>query len=150
MGHSYSNCLIHLIFSTKGRTKTITPELQEKLWPVIGGIARSKQMKALAVGGVDDHVHVLLSIPSTVSVAQAAREIKALSSKWVHETFPGKREFAWQQGYGAFSIGISNISRTVNYIEGQHEHHHKKTFQEEFIAFLKAHGIKYDERYVWG
>ena len=107
-------------------------------------------MKALAVGGADDHVHVLLSLPSTTSIAKAAQEIKALSSKWVHETFPEHKDFAWQQGYGAFSIGVSQIKKTIRYIDTQAEHHRKKTFQEEFVSFLKAHGIDYDERYIWG
>ena len=107
-------------------------------------------MKALAVGGVEDHAHILLSLPTTVTIAQALQLIKGASSKWIHDTFPEHRDFAWQEGYGAFSIGIAQVSDTVSYIQSQVEHHRKKTFQEEFLAFLKKHGIEYDERYLWG
>jgi REP element-mobilizing transposase RayT len=107
-------------------------------------------MKALAVGGVADHVHILLSLPSTMAIAKAIQLLKAGSSLWIHETFPEQRGFAWQEGYGAFSIGISQVKRTKSYIESQAEHHRKKTFQGEFRAFLNKHGIEYDERHVWG
>jgi putative transposase len=116
----------------------------------MGGIAREHGMKAMAVGGVADHAHILLSLPTTMSIAQAIQLIKGASSKWVHDTFPEHRAFAWQEGYGAFSIGISQVDGTVSYIRSQAEHHRKRTFQEEFLAFLRKHGIEYDERYVWG
>jgi len=107
-------------------------------------------MRCLAVGGTRDHVHILLSLPGTVSIAKALQLIKGGSSKWVHDTFPSCRRFAWQEGYGAFSIGISQVRQTAAYINAQHEHHRMRSFQEEFLAFLKKHGIEYDERYVWG
>jgi putative transposase len=116
----------------------------------MGGIAREHGMKALAVGGVEDHAHLLLSLPTTISIAQALQAIKGVSSKWVHDTFPEHRAFAWQEGYGAFSIGVAQVEHTVSYIQSQAEHHRKRTFQEEFLAFLKRHGIEYDERYLWG
>lgn len=105
---------------------------------------------ALAVGGVEDHVHLLLSLPSPLSVAKAMQLIKSGSSKWVHDTFPEQRIFAWQEGYGAFSIGITQVERTVDYIHQQAEHHRVMTSQEEFIEFLQRHGVEYDSRYVWG
>lgn len=150
MGHSYTSSLFHCVFSTKERRKLITPELQERLWPYIGGIARDNRMKALTAGGIEDHVHILLSIPSTLAIAKAIQLIKGGSSKWVHETFPNMRAFAWQEGYGAFSIGISQIAVTTAYIQSQTRHHRRKTFQQEFIEFLEKHGIEYDPRYVWG
>ena len=116
----------------------------------MGGIAREHGMKALAVGGVEDHAHVLLSLPTTVTIAQALQVIKGGSSKWIHDTFPEHRDFAWQEGYGAFSIGVSQVVDTITYIQSQPKHHRKKTFQEEFLAFLKKHGVEYDERYLWG
>jgi len=128
----------------------ITEELQERLWPYMGGIARDNKMRALSIGGVEDHVHLLLSIPSTLSIAKAMQLIKGASSKWVHETYPEFNEFEWQEGYGAFTVGISQVPDTKTYIENQREHHRTKTFQEEFIAFLERHGIEYDPRYVWG
>jgi len=150
MAHSYVNNLLHYVFSTKDRRKIITPDLQERLWPYLGGIARENGMKALAIGGVEDHVHLLLSLPATLSVAKAIQLIKGGSSKWIHETFPTKRSFAWQEGYGAFSVSISHVKDTIAYIQKQAEHYRKQTFQEEFLLFLKKHGIEYDERYVWG
>ena len=106
-------------------------------------------MRALAIGGIEDHVHILLSLPSTIEIAKAVQLVKGGSSKWVHETFPEYREFSWQEGYGAFSIGISQVDDTIKYIENQAEHHRRRTFQEEFIAFLEKHGIEYDPRYIW-
>jgi REP element-mobilizing transposase RayT len=115
----------------------------------MGGIARNKGMKALIVGGVEDHAHLLLSLPSTLAIAKAVQQIKGESSKWVHDTFPDHWRFAWQEGYGAFSFGISQVEATIGYIQGQSEHHRKRTFQEEFLAMLQKHGIQYDERYLW-
>jgi REP element-mobilizing transposase RayT len=149
MGHSFSSSLFHCTFSTKGRRPLITKELQSQLWPYMGGIARNNRMTALAIGGIDDHVHLLLSLPSTMAIAKAIQLIKGGSSLWIHETFPPHREFSWQEGYGAFSIGISDVERTKLYIANQEEHHRKRTYQEEFLEFLKRHGIEYDERYIW-
>lgn len=150
MGHSYSSCLVHLVFSTKNRQRLISPELQDRLWPYLGGIAKQNDMTALAIGGTQDHVHMLVCIPANLSISKAAQLIKGGSSKWVHDTFPEQRHFAWQEGYGAFSIGVSGVADTIAYINNQAEHHRARTFEEEFVAFLKRHGVAYDERYVWG
>lgn len=144
--HSFTSCHLHCVFSTKERRKLITPELQQRLWPYIGGIARENQMKAIAVGGVEDHVHALVSIPATLSISKAVQLLKGNSSKWIHETFPNHRDFGWQEGYGAFSIGVSGVADTVGYIQGQAAHHRRKSFHEEFEVFLKKHGMEYDER----
>jgi putative transposase len=141
---------MHYVFSTKDRSKIITPELKERLWPYIGGIARENKMRALAVGGTADHVHILLSIPSATPIAKAIQLIKGNSSKWISDTFPGLGDFAWQEGYGAFSISVSGIDETIAYIQSQDEHHRRRTFQEEFLAFLRKHNIAYDERYIRG
>jgi putative transposase len=150
MAHSYISALYHVVFSTKERRKFINADLQARLWPYLGGIARENDMKALAIGGVEDHVHLLLSLPSTLTFAKAMQLIKGGSSKWIHDEFPALQEFAWQEGYGAFSIGISQIDDTKRYIANQAEHHRKVSYQEEFIAFLERHGIEYDPRYIWG
>jgi REP-associated tyrosine transposase len=150
VAHAYVKTLVHCVFSTKERRKLIHPDLQERLFPYLGGIARSNGLLALAVGGVEDHVHLLLSLPSTMPVAKAVQLIKGGSSKWVHETFPGSSGFAWQEGYGAFSIGVSQVERTSAYIRDQAEHHRVLTFQEEFLQFLRTHEIEYDPRYIWG
>ena len=107
MAHSYTNILIHYVFSTKNREKIITAPLQKRLWSYMGGIARENNMKVLAIGGIEDHVHLLISLPSTVSIAKAIQLIKGGSSKWVNDTFPNYNNFKWQEGYGAFSVGIS-------------------------------------------
>jgi len=150
MSHSYSSCLTHYVFSTKERRRFITPQLRERLWPYIGGIARENDMRALAVGGVEDHAHVLVSLPSTLTVAKGIQLLKGGSSKWLHDTSPEHRAFAWQEGYGAFSISISGVDDTIAYINSQEDHHRTRSFEQEFVAFLKRHEIQYDERYVWG
>ena len=149
MPHSYTSCLMHCVFSTKDRHKTMSPQLQERLWPYLGGIARKNGIKALEIGGVEDHVHLLLSLPATMGVAKAMQLLKGGSSKWVHDNLPRLMAFAWQDGYGAFSIGKSQVEDTVDYIRSQTTHHRRVTFQEEFLAFLKKHEIEYDERYIW-
>jgi putative transposase len=143
--HSFTSCHLHVVFSTKERHRLITPDLQQRLWPYLGGIARENRMKALCVGGVEDHVHILLSLPSTLAISKAVQLLKGNSSKWVHETFPARHGFAWQEGYGAFSIGVSGVDDTIQYIQAQPEHHRTRTFKEEFVAFLKKHGLEYDE-----
>jgi len=141
--------LIHCVFSTKERRKSIPLEIQPELWAYMGGVARLHSMKALAVGGIEDHAHLLLSLPATLAVSQAVQTIKGASSKWMHGTCR-KTRFEWQEGYGAFSIGIAQADATVAYICRQAEHHRRRDFQAEFLMFLKRHHIDYDPRYIWG
>lgn len=150
MAHSYISIYVHCVFSTKYRQKLITPELQTRLWQYIGALARENKMKALAVGGVEDHVHLLLSLPPTLSISKAIQLIKGNSSRWVSDTFSEYRHFKWQEGYGAFSVSLSGIKRTIGYIRIQRQHHSKSIFQTEYISFLQKHDIDYDERYLWG
>lgn len=149
MSHTYTSSLFHCVFSTKERRPTIRPDFQEDLWSYLGGIARANGSKALSVGGIEDHVHVLISLPANLTLARAMQLLKGGSSRWVHESI-GQRDFQWQRGYGGFSVGISQVSTTIAYISAQHEHHRRKTFQEEFLEILARHGIEYDPRYVWG
>jgi REP element-mobilizing transposase RayT len=146
---SYVSSYFHCVFSTKERQRLITPALRERLWPFLGGIARQNKMKALEVGGVEDHVHILLSLPSTMAISKALQLIKGGSSKWIHENLPEHRLFAWQEKYGAFSVSVSLLDKTIQYIKGQEQHHRKMTFQEEFLALLRKHRIEFDERYLW-
>src|SRR3974390_1723342 len=146
---SYVSSYHHCVFSTKERRPLITSELRERLWPFLGGIARQNNMKAIEAGGVGDHVHILLSIPSTMPISKAVQFIKGGSSKWIHETFPEHRLFSWQEKYGAFSVSVSLLDDVIEYIRKQEEHHRKMTFQEEFVSLLKKHRIEYDERYLW-
>jgi len=149
MPHSYVSNLVHYIFSTKERFPFIDQELESRLWPYMGGIARENGMKALAIGGTHDQVHTLLSLPATLSVAKAIQLIKGGSSKWVHDRLPKYRKFEWQDGYGAFSVSASQMKQVITYIDGQKEHHRKKTFEEEFVEFLDKHGVHNDPLYVF-
>jgi len=149
MSHSYVSNLMHCTFSTKERYPWINSDLESRLWPYIGGIAREHRMKALTIGGVFDHVHALLSLPSTMSFAKAVQLIKGGSSKWIHDEFRHLKKFEWQEGYGAFSVSASQVARTIAYIERQKEHHRKRTFKEEFIKLLDKHHVVYDPRYVF-
>jgi len=149
MGHTYTSLLFHCVFSTKERRKSIAPELESRLWAYIGGLAREHGFKVLTVGGMEDHIHILLSLPSTTPIAKAMREIKSGTSHWMRECC-ALTEFEWQEGYGAFSIGWTQLESTRTYIDRQKEHHRKRDFQEELIAFLKKHRIDYDPRYILG
>ena len=121
----------------------MSSDLRDRLWPYLGGIAKENRMKALAIGGAADHVHILISLPATLSVAKAIQLLKGNSSKWIRETFPKLRSFAWQEGYGAFSVGILGVDATVTYIRDQSEHHRRRTFHEEFATMLRRHGLEY-------
>lgn len=149
MSHSYVSQLMHCVFSTKERRPFITPELQTRLFPYIGGIARKNKMKLISAGGVEDHVHLLISLPKTLDIAHAMQLVKGGSSKWIHDEFTEHKKFEWQKGYGAFSIGIGEVNRTVKYISNQAEHHKKRDFKTEFISFLDKHLMEYDPRYVF-
>ena len=149
MSHSYVSNLMHCTFSTKDRYPAIDSELESRLWPYLGGIAKENRMKALAIGGTADHLHALLSLPGMMSFSRAVQLIKGGSSKWIHDTFANQKKFAWQEGYGAFSVSVSQAPKTIAYINNQKEHHRKKTFREEFLELLTKHGIEYDQRYVF-
>ncbi len=116
----------------------------------MGGIAKAHKMKSLRVGGTENHAHHLVSLSSTLTVARAVQLIKGNSSKWIHDTFPQHRHFKWQEGYGAFSVSVSHVDKTIAYINNQKVHHRIKTFEEEFMQFLEKHKVDYDERYIWG
>ena len=137
---------MHCVWATKQRRPLIQPQLQSCLWPYLGGIARENKMKALIVGGMADHVHALLSIPTTLSVAKSVQLLKGNSSKWIHDTFKEHWGFEWQEGYGAFSIAISAVEDTTKYILNQEEHHRNITFKQELETFLKRHGMEYVDR----
>ena len=150
MANTYINILIHTVFSTKNRESWLSSLLRERLYPYMCGIARENGLKVLCIGGTDNHIHILLSLDLTTSIAKAIQFIKGGSSKWIHETFPELRLFSWQEGYGAFSIGISNVDETKKYIENQEKHHSKESFRDEYLKFLRKNNIDFDEKYLWG
>jgi putative transposase len=141
--HSFTSSLHHCVFATKAREPWLTHEICDRLSPYLGGVARENQMKALAIGGVAHPVHILLSLAATMSISKAMQLLKGNSSKWIHESFPALRQFAWQEGYGAFSIGIAGIDETCAYIRDQEEHHRTRTYREEVITFLQRHGLPF-------
>lgn len=138
----------HIIFSTKDRRALIASGWRERLHAYMGGTVRALGGVPTAVGGTADHVHLLLGLRATHRLTDVVREIKVSSSKWVHETI-GERFFGWQDGYGAFSVGGENADEVRRYIASQEQHHRSRTFQEEYLSFLKGNGVEYDERYLW-
>jgi len=149
MAKTYSSIYIHYVFSTKNSDPLIAETFRDRLWSFMGGIARDNCMMATRIGGMEDHVHLLLSLPTTISIAKGIQLIEGGSSAWVNENIPGMGTFGWQEGYGAFSVSISHLPETIAYIDNQAKHHRERSFQEEYLGFLKKHGIHCDERYVW-
>lgn len=142
MGNTYHSINLHLIFSCKERRPLITHDIQERLYSYIGGILRKRDCVLLEAGGVSDHVHLLIGMPPRHALSDVMRELKSNSSKWVHETFPD-REFGWQDGYGVFSVSISKLKPTREYIQTQEAHHAKTSFQDELRWFVESHGLQY-------
>ncbi|HVP42553.1 MAG TPA: IS200/IS605 family transposase [Terriglobales bacterium] len=148
MAHTYVRNRIHISFSTKGRRKQISPEVQADLWNFIGKVTADRGIEVLAVGGIDDHVHLVINLPPTMPLAKTVQTIKAVSSKWMREK--GHKAFTWQDGYGAVSVGQSQLTTVLNYVRHQPEHHQKHTFDSEFVSLLAKHGIADDPRYMLG
>jgi REP element-mobilizing transposase RayT len=149
MPQSFGCLHVHIIFSTKNREPLLTPELIAELYPYIGGVVRNIGCRLIEIGGMPDHLHLLVSLGRESCVADTVRDIKANSSRWVHEKFPQRAAFAWQAGYGAFAVSLSGVAAVRAYIQNQAEHHHLRTFQDEYREFLRRHEIEWDERYVW-
>ena len=149
MSHTYTKLITHIVFSTKNRSPFLDHELRPRLFPYMGGIVRESDGKPILINGIADHVHMLVSMPAKLAVSDLLRIVKANSSRWVHEQFPTRRKFAWQTGFGAFSVSHRDVESVRNYIANQEEHHRRVTFQEEFLDFLKEYGIEYDEKYLW-
>lgn len=149
MPHSYNALYTHVVFATKDRKPQITPALEERLFPYMGGIVRELHGKLLNINGVEDHLHLLLSMPPTASTAEIVGKVKGCASKWIHETFPEHARFEWQRGYGAFSVSQSQLAIVARYIERQKIHHAKASFRDEYLRLLTRHGISVDERFLW-
>jgi REP element-mobilizing transposase RayT len=149
MAGKYLSLLVHFIWSTAGREPWIGSDWQDDLYGFVGGIMKKKNAKLISAGGMHDHIHLYASLPSTISIADFVNVVKSNSSRWVHESFPNKRGFSWQEGYGAFSVSKSEEKRVIGYIQNQHEHHAKRSFKDEFLDFLVRYEIEYDERYLW-
>lgn len=149
MSHTYSNLLIHAVWSTKNRRPYITKDIKLRLHGYLRRAIDDNGAKTLFINGVEDHVHLLFVVPLTLLIPDLLEKIKPASTKWVQKTFPQINEFGWQTGYGVFSVGKANLQQVINYIANQEEHHKKVTFEEEFINLLEKQGIVYDKRFVF-
>lgn len=149
MPQSLSFLLTHIVFSTKDRAPVLDATVRPALHAYLATVSRNVGCECFRVGGVADHVHLAVRLSRTITMAQLIEELKTSSSKWLKTQSPALAAFAWQRGYGAFSVGPSDLDALLHYIDTQEEHHRTRTFQDEYRAFLKKYGIEYDERHVW-
>jgi REP element-mobilizing transposase RayT len=149
MSQTLTNLLVHLVFSTKERQPIIPQSHRERLHSYIGGIIRAEGAEPLMIGGTSDHVHAAIKMPATQAVSDLVRVVKANSSKWANDSRMSECRFAWQNGYGAFSVSASQIGKVRAYIGRQVEHHRTTTFKEELLALLTKHGMEHDPRHLW-
>ena len=149
MPQSLSKVIVHIIFSTKNREPWLDSDVRPRMHAYLATVCRDLGGDALRVGGVSDHVHILTTLPRTLSQAQIIEQIKKTSSKWIKNMDARYRGFFWQRGYGAFSVSSSHLEAVLQYIETQQEHHCARTFQEEYRELLRKHGVEFDERYIW-
>lgn len=148
VANTYTALHYHIVFSTKSRRPWIHQEIEQRIWEYLGGIARENKLKALQIGGIEDHVHLVIGAGPTISVSKLVQLIKGGSSKWIHETFPNLAAFAWQDGYGAFTVSKSQLPTVIHYVAGQREHHKTSSFQDEYLNLLERHEVEYDPRYI--
>ena len=149
MPQSLSFILIHVVFSTKDRKPDLDSAIRPALYAYLATVVRNMGCECYRIGGIADHVHLAIRLSRTLATAKLVEELKTASSKWLKTQSPALAAFGWQRGYGAFSVSASDLEALRQYIDNQEEHHRKRTFQEEYRAFLAKYGIEYDERYVW-
>lgn len=149
MGQSLVKNYLHIVFSTKYRQHLIDDEIELELHSYLGGICNRLECQVIIVGGFTNHIHILCRMSKKIALMKLMEELKSHSSKWIKTKGDKYQNFYWQDGYGAFSVNPSQVDRVVNYIANQKEHHGKKTFKDEYVAFLKKYEVEYDERYVW-
>ena len=149
MAQSYTNLIYHIVFSTKNRQPLITNDVKSGLYDYIGGTIRKQGGIALAINGMNDHVHVLAKLRADKAVSAVLRDLKANSSGWMHDVFPIMKDFSWQNGYGALTVSASQIEKVSDYIANQEKHHQKNSFRDEFIKLLRANDIEFDEKYLF-
>lgn len=147
--NSYTQNFYHVVFSTGHRENLITPELEERLFPFIGGIVRDLRCTLVAINGMPDHMHLLVRFRNDLAISDLVRHIKSRSSAWIHDTFPGLEDFGWQDGYGGFTVSKSLVPDVEAYIRGQKEHHKRFDFKTEFLELLRRHGIEFDANAVF-
>jgi REP-associated tyrosine transposase len=147
MSHTFSNLLYHLVWSTKNREPLIKKEIKHRFHSYIKTVIEREGANLLFINGIEDHVHLLVAMPLTMLIPDLIEKVKPVSSKWFNKTFPEIKGFKWQEGYGAFTVGKSNLQAVINYIKNQEEHHKTVSFEKEFISLLEAQGISYDKRF---
>ncbi|HLO40575.1 MAG TPA: IS200/IS605 family transposase [Phycisphaerales bacterium] len=150
MPSSWTQNYYHIVFATKNREPWLTPSLEQRLYPFLGGISRDLECAALAINGWLDHVHLLVRYPANLSHADMARHLKGRSSKWIHDELDDLQSFAWQEGYGGFTVSASMLDRVKHYIDRQKEHHQTTSFKQELMKLLDLHGIEATEEHVFG
>ena len=146
MAHSYSSNLVHCVFSTKGRVNLISDQRQEHLYTYLFGIAKKLKVEILAIGGISNHVHILLALPAAKTLSEVVRDLKANSSRWMREE---DRRFGWQEGFGAFSYSRSQLDTVIRYVQNQQKHHQRCSFHDEYVKLLDRFDVPYDERYIF-
>ncbi len=149
MPQSLSLVIVHIIFSTKDRTPFLDSDTRPHLYAYLATVARNSKCEGYRVGGTADHVHLAVRLGRTNTIAGLVEELKTSSSKWLKTQRSELRQFAWQRGYGAFSVGRAELEDLVAYVGTQEAHHEVRTFEQEYLALLKQHDIPYDERYIW-
>ena len=149
MANTYTQIYLHIVFSVKGRLNLIQKDWKEELHKYICGIVNGKEQKVYAIGGVADHIHILVSIKPNIALSDLVRDIKASSSKWINEKGLVKGKFQWQEGFGAFSYAQSQLDTVIAYINNQEQHHKKKTFRDEYLELLQKFDVGYDEKYLF-
>ncbi len=149
MTQSLATIAVHIVFSTHGRYPFLKPELRKDLFSNLGAIAENNSSHIYAIGGVEDHVHILCALPRTLTIAKLVESLKRSSSKWIKSKSKDLEFFAWQNGYGAFSVSPTNIPAVREYIHNQEQHHQRSNFKSEYLAFLRGSGTKFDPKYLW-
>ncbi|MDX2109129.1 MAG: IS200/IS605 family transposase [Verrucomicrobiota bacterium] len=149
MATTFHNLNYHIIFSTKGREPFIRKDLETRVWNYIGGVARVNKCESLIIGGVENHIHALLRLPADMAVSKAVQLIKGGTSKWINDEKFMQMRFAWQNGYGAFTVSKSNVEDVYNYIHSQRTHHETRTFEDEYRAFMLRHDIMFEEKHLF-
>ena len=150
MGHTYTTIRLHIVFATLGRRPLILPDVQPRLWDYLGGLGKNHDIPIHAIGGIENHVHMMISAPPAIAVSKIVKTFKAYSSKWMNEGAMKGGRFAWQEGYAAFSVSQSNAEKVAEYIRRQVEHHKTHAFEDELRALLVRNGVKFEERYLLG
>ena len=149
MAQTLTRLLVHVVFSTKDRRKLIVPTVEADLHSYLGGICRKRESPALAIGETENHVHLLISLSKNIALSDLMMGVKKDSSKWIKEKGEEFREFYWQDGYGAFSVGESQVGAVTEYIRGQKDRHKTQTFEDELVALARRYGVAFDPRYLW-